>query len=144
MSHSMTLPEILARLERMEQELREFADERATTLLRAIAAGFVGLHTGQQAGHAALDALALSEARKALKGQGWQPIETAPKDGTRVFVYGWQYGVSLLGVGYWFQSRTIKELGGWICHTLPEQVVSGTFTDPTHWMPLPAPPTEEP
>lgn len=68
----------------------------------------------------------------------WQPIETAPKDGTRVFVYGWQYGVSLFGIGYWFQPRTIKELGGWICHTLPgHEFVSGTFSNPTHWMPLP-------
>ena len=74
----------------------------------------------------------------------WQPIETAPKDGKRVLVYAWQDGVSLLGVGFWVQPRTLAELGGWICRTLPEQDVDGTFSDPTHWMPLPAPPPPAP
>lgn len=67
----------------------------------------------------------------------WQPIETAPKDGTRVDLW---VEVSLLGAGretdcYW-------DRGAWFipannygdgCSTYDGQM-------PTHWMPIPEPP----
>jgi hypothetical protein len=63
----------------------------------------------------------------------WQPIETAPKDGTRVLVYVEPFG-SLIG------SNTFNLFGRtsgdrWYC--------DGVWLDgsvPTHWMPLPEPP----
>ncbi len=55
----------------------------------------------------------------------WQPIETAPKDGTEVILGNWIRKWVL--VGYWHR-------GGW-------QVDSGTVT-PTHWQAFPAPPPQ--
>ena len=55
----------------------------------------------------------------------WQPIETAPKDGTRVIVLEGDGDVSLADFydGRWFYSVAHDEM-----------------FDPTHWMPLPDPP----
>jgi hypothetical protein len=51
----------------------------------------------------------------------WQPIETAPKDGTDILV--WEGG----SVGtVWFS----QVFGEWL----------GPYPDFTHWMPLPDPP----
>lgn len=67
----------------------------------------------------------------------WQPIETAPKDGTRV----------LLGRAEWV------EIGRWLANSRAYRGAPlGTWMDdadnggpeghdwPTHWMPLPPPP----
>ena len=76
---------------------------------------------------------------------GWQPIETAPKDGTWILVYGEgtddeadtrkvsvaQYTNYLNGTIYdefWWQFAWYD--GGYY----------GRFENPTHWMPLPTPP----
>ena len=58
----------------------------------------------------------------------WQPIETAPKDGTAILAWD---GICIecikfrggLWVTTWEHDEEYSELGG-----------------PTHWMPLPAPP----
>lgn len=61
----------------------------------------------------------------------WQPIETAPKDGTHVLMYRRQ-DISEA----WWQKKFIGEGYEW----------GGTgwaypdFAPPTHWMPLPEPP----
>lgn len=69
----------------------------------------------------------------------WQPIETAPKDGTRVLAYqpagqwsgrGSHRGV-LFAVVYWHQPANPESAGFW----LPS-------LRPTHWMPLPSAPTQ--
>lgn len=59
---------------------------------------------------------------------GWQPIETAPKDGTQVQVFCPTYFQGKGGITWavWLN-------GGW----LDAQV---RRCDPTHWMPLPTPP----
>lgn len=57
----------------------------------------------------------------------WQPMETAPKDGTCVLGYD--------AVGY-VVCAFCASMAGWL--------IEGTDTvvHPTHWMPLPAPPKE--
>ena len=68
----------------------------------------------------------------------WQPIETAPKDGTHILGFGsgaWTpngcaetfSGVDYFGNPYWVLCiRNDAESDYW---------------EPTHWMPIPAPPT---
>lgn len=67
----------------------------------------------------------------------WQPIETAPKDGTRILAYQplgmWHSARPWRGerieVVYWHQPANPKAEGLWV----PSH-------RPTHWMPLPDPP----
>jgi hypothetical protein len=66
----------------------------------------------------------------------WQPIETAPKDGTRILAYCPNHPDvgSITRVTWWRQAKDGHGFIGW-----------GEFNEqywpPTHWMPLPAPPT---
>lgn len=68
----------------------------------------------------------------------WQPIETAPKDGTEIFTAKMKperFGSYFYAVrSKWRGSEWVMDLGDrW----------SPFDPDPTHWMPLPAPPTPE-
>jgi hypothetical protein len=80
-------------------------------------------------------------ARAALaQPEGWQPIETAPKDGTRIIVAKQSgYVMAWASSAYWFerQYKDREKYSGW---------TDGfdTLATPTHWMPLPAPPGEKP
>ncbi len=60
--------------------------------------------------------------------QAWQPIDTAPKDGTEVLVY---IRRKVIRLGWYFapSSRTF----GW-------RDENSRKISPTHWMPLPSPP----
>jgi hypothetical protein len=61
----------------------------------------------------------------------WQPIETAPKDGTRVLIAHTNVWMAVA----WF----------WPCNMhWTEDTASGMkLNDPTHWMPLPDPPSSD-
>lgn len=66
--------------------------------------------------------------------EGWQPIETAPKDGTEILIWG---------IGLCCSSAVC-----WLSHDIDwwhvEDGKHGPWpirgASPTHWMPLPAPP----
>jgi hypothetical protein len=74
----------------------------------------------------------------------WQPISTAPRDGTYILI-------AEVGV--------LPDIAAW-CRELPERIdshgtkwlarpegwfdVSRSRLHPTHWMPLPTPPTSHP
>lgn len=62
--------------------------------------------------------------------EGWEPIETAPKDGTYVLGYGAHKtrGYYIDAIHYYSQRWTIE----WM----------DDYGTPTHWRPLPAPPAE--
>jgi len=72
----------------------------------------------------------------------WQPIETAPKDGTIILIYEPPYldfpdAVGVMYTVVWgasFGYHTWAEANG-------ETYM--TFDRSTHWMPLPAPPVTE-
>jgi hypothetical protein len=76
----------------------------------------------------------------------WQPIETAPKDGTPVWLW-WPSPDSEAITGWWSEGwyegdRLVRSDAGWVgneasSHRLDE------WSQPTHWMPLPAPPILE-
>ena len=67
----------------------------------------------------------------------WQPIETAPKDGTVILCNerGWVY-TAFWGMKtpdeYYYNQRS--KTPQWLSHNFPQE--------PTHWMPLPNPPKE--
>jgi len=62
----------------------------------------------------------------------WQPIETAPKDGSGFLavVEGFIYTCC------WHRTRLCWVDGG------PAYMTIASDEQPTHWMPLPAPPTD--
>ena len=71
----------------------------------------------------------------------WQPIDTAPKDGTPILAFQhWAAAGPSWCVLEWDEFgehiETGRQAGGW---TPPEDGYVG-FWEPTHWMPLPAPP----
>lgn len=79
----------------------------------------------------------------------WRDMESAPKDGTRILadcgaVYRKPYAVRVL---LWYDALQWEgEYGpdsGWILD-LPDETIDAEFVerDPTHWMPLPEPPSE--
>jgi hypothetical protein len=68
----------------------------------------------------------------------WQPIETAPKAaGVQVLLAGDGYGgTGYVVSGYYDEDRD----GWWEANTHWTDAADGQVY-PTHWMPLPAPPT---
>lgn len=69
----------------------------------------------------------------------WQPIETAPKDGTRILLHfprSGSRGKDEVVIGYWHQPGNPDQPGFWMGWG------SGRKTA-THWMPLPAPPSND-
>lgn len=73
----------------------------------------------------------------------WQPIETAPKDGTEILAWGkmGSWGPGWMIVRYrqekpWFGPCMWEAvIGGWAVYQ-----DSQIEDDPIHWMPLPDPP----
>ena len=64
----------------------------------------------------------------------WKPIESAPKDGTRVLSYREGYAESM-AVVWW--NGTGCGAACWL------PVNGAVWHSPTHWQPLPAPPQEQ-
>ena len=63
---------------------------------------------------------------------GWRPIETAPKDGTKVLL--WNNGGMDI---YWWHENKYDDIPNWISET------GWTPATPNHWQPLPKPPQED-
>jgi hypothetical protein len=86
----------------------------------------------------ALAVIEWHEARRSSRM--WQPIETAPRDGTRVLCFGeGPYGdLECYTAVFSAHSRSWHADPNEATEYLPEKCT------PTHWMPLPAPPTSTP
>jgi hypothetical protein len=65
----------------------------------------------------------------------WQPIETAPKDGSNVLLSP-AFERERVTVGSWDLDDVGEGGQCWRCLELSERL------EPTHWMPLPSPPME--
>mgnify|MGYP006935484892 CR=1 FL=1 len=72
---------------------------------------------------------------ESMRDRAWQPIETAPKDGTRILVCGPdKNGSQYQDVTGWPRNWT----GDW-----PTTYMAYAAGPPTHWMPLPVLPTTD-
>lgn len=94
----------------------------------------------------------LDAALTQLEGQeGWQPIETAPKDGSLVLLWG-DASLTEAAVGWWSGEKnypwafidSTERVEPLCCdHAAEDLVLPNAFSaenGPTHWMPLPSPP----
>ena len=71
-----------------------------------------------------------------MRGGVWMPIETAPKDGAWVLVWSAEEGVEMR---LWHEGR--GAFTGWHdAYSVREDPCKDNTVNPTHWMPLPAPP----
>lgn len=115
-----------------EQTIEKWAYEDAPNkVLRALCMAWIHadlLHQNSGQYRAVILEPAIDEAVSKL----WQPMETAPKDGTRIL--GWCrnhadicYLQNKHGVGYVWMTDSCVDFGGW--------------ENPTHWMPQPDAPT---
>ena len=71
----------------------------------------------------------------------WQPIETAPKDGTDVLA--WADGVVIVSFRMDDNDRTGNHYGNmWLDNSYDDFScgLASVPYEPTHWMPLPEPP----
>lgn len=128
-------------------EVIRLAREAGLVLMCDMADGYI--RDGKYANQLArLISLAKAEAL----AEGWQPIETAPKDGTEVLLHG----DGRTTYGQWVAPSKMPRLH-YQDGFAPEEVWDefdphwaswdGGFTDehpPTHWRPLPPPPKEAP
>lgn len=101
---------------------------------RANRAFIVALVNAFRAGRL-IDQTAMAEAVASARAESWQPIETAPKDGTSFLACHAGSGVHQIT---WHGKASHIPLYGW-AHG--EDVEDVDLWSPTHWMPLPAPPT---
>jgi hypothetical protein len=79
----------------------------------------------------------------------WQPVATAPKDGTEILlcqaigangpIVGDTFGIFIQVAAWWAAENTGE--GDWIVYCSLPLDPSLHFI-PTHWMPLPAPPAD--
>lgn len=98
---------------------------------------------GVRGGDEPSSASALNTSHRNAEGAvvGWQPIETAPRDGTVIIVGGTPDGYGpKVRTAHWGSGRYLNHKKGfqqaWVDHP-------GHTCDPTHWMPLPAPPASD-
>lgn len=76
-----------------------------------------------------------------METRRWQPIETAPKDATKIITF---HGREMLGISYWGRSGRYNRAAWQTYSTTHSAWFSVDHIDqPTHWMPLPLPPEAE-
>jgi hypothetical protein len=80
----------------------------------------------------------------------WQLIESAPKDGTFVLLHvpeGLETGVVTVGAYSRFEPRDDEtgrfKRGNWDGWLGMDADIMSSWCEPTHWQPLPAPPSQE-
>jgi len=96
----------------------------------------------------------ITRLRAELAARDWQPIETAPKDGTRIIICSngmvfegkvWKFyetEKNWIGEVIWWDSGWyMDQVEGWMVANCDEEY--GVLLEASHWMPLPPPPQRE-
>jgi Lar family restriction alleviation protein len=87
-----------------------------------------------------------------IRASQWQPIETAPRDGTKVFLWHQKWGSAPVGWWDWVEGPCEDGTGGFCLWHVVEKNLPPTedgliWPDemelPTHWMPMPIAPVQE-
>lgn len=79
----------------------------------------------------------------------WQPIETAPKDGSAILLWDAEREVAIVGMWLSFAGTNSPDsyepaYSGWDSISgVPTWLDASPDAQPTHWMPLPAPPVRD-
>ena len=116
--------------------------EKAITIIEKNALGMSWSENPSESG-AGFELLKRAEALRALPvSDGWEDIATAPRDGTAIWAYGtiggdWGYTPDREDM-----AKTAYRSGRWR-FAQPMGRHDQTAWQPTHWRPLPAPPTIE-
>lgn len=66
----------------------------------------------------------------------WQPIETAPKDETWIWLFGELSGEPQGRLGFWAESG---DWAGWFDSEIAPHTLTAWGWQPTHWMPFVSP-----
>lgn len=93
-----------------------------------------------------IDALAATPSQESGEREGWQPIETAPKDGTVILIARGPKDATFPFVEAAYWSQCVRAFGGckkypWVTLDKTNGVNGRTEDSPTHWMPLPPSPS---
>lgn len=85
----------------------------------------------------------LTKFAELIQARAWQPIETAPKDGSTVIV-GRDMGDFgfVRGYGY-FEGKPSSFISGWVSRGFIDPPGELGLANPTHWMPLPTQPAAQ-
>lgn len=71
--------------------------------------------------------------------EGWQPIETAPRDGSEIILHD----RGTVGTGFYSEAPEARRAeAGWFWEDDRGNLLIAKNADPTHWMPLPSPPQD--
>ena len=100
-----------------------------------------------EAYHAMLNAAPQPAAPTQVETQGWQPIETAPKDGTRILIYTPKATRQKVQEAYWvtpWEDAPEDECWWGTPHGPAGRGYTILTKSATHWMPLPAAPSTPP
>ncbi len=70
----------------------------------------------------------------------WQPIETAPRDGSDVLVFGGTYSSECISCEFYGVAFNAVAIAWWDERSKTWNGGDLVTHNPTHWMPLPEPP----
>jgi hypothetical protein len=84
----------------------------------------------------------LKTIRAALESMQWQPIETAPKDGSVIYLYCPRFNCTR---GSWKHDEYFRDEERWFSEDGDSESTGYYYVplNPTHWMPIPTPPESE-
>ena len=71
----------------------------------------------------------------------WKPIETAPRDGTRILIWHWDFWdkANRMTIGYWIPKGKYRE-SNWTSGSCDGQGEFDELESPIYWRELPEPP----